>query len=148
MTEDVSTSCVILPCSSDRYWAVPQNCLGEIVTVPIKSESPPSDICWRGELLPVVDFGANDNLPWRDHLIGAGLIAVILGRNEGPCPYFAVALRGDALAITQLVEEDIEDLPHSEYEYATAAFRMKGKTYQVPDLWSLQQAIGAGDLVA
>ncbi|MEM8563026.1 MAG: chemotaxis protein CheW [Pseudomonadota bacterium] len=148
MTDQVCTNCVVLPCSSDRYWAVPQNCLGEIVTVPTKSETPPEDICWRGELLPVVDFGAKDDLPWRDKLTGAGLVAVILGRKQETCPYFAVALRGDALAIQQLVDEDIEDLPDSEYEYAAAAFRMKGKTYQVPDLWSLQRAIGAGDLVA
>lgn len=144
MSEMLSGCCVLLPCSSERAWVVPQRCLGEIVTVPTNDDQPPVEICWRGVMVPVVDFGREDAVPWRG---GAGLVAVILGQRDEACQYFGVAVRGGSLAVSKLVDEAIEDLPEALLDYATAAFRMNGNIYQVPDLLALQRAIGAGEAV-
>ena len=66
MTATFSGYCVLLPCSSQRLWVVPQRCLGEIVTVAAYTDHPPDEISWRGEIVPVADFGRQDSLPWRD----------------------------------------------------------------------------------
>lgn len=147
MSDKAPGCCVLLPCSSERSWVVPQRCLGEIVTVPSSDEQPPAEISWRGQLVPVVDFGSTDTVPWRDHRGGAGLIAVMLGQRDEACQYFGVAVRGGALGVSDLSEDDIEDLPGPESDFITAAFRMNGDIYEVPDLLSLQRAIGAGDAV-
>ena len=146
MSDNALGCCVLLPCSSERSWAVPQRCLGEIVTVPSSKEQPPAEISWRGQVVPVIDFGSTDTLPWRDHRGGAGLIAVMLGQRDEACQYFGVAVRGGALGISELPEDDIEDLPDTESDFTTAAFRMNGNIYQVPDLLALQRAIATGDV--
>lgn len=147
MSDNAFRCCVLLPCSSERSWVVPQRCLGEIVTVPSSDEQPPTEIDWRGQVVPVIDFGGNDTLPWRDHRGGAGLIAVMLGQRDEQCQYFGVAVRGGALGVSDLPENDIEDLPDTGLDFTTAAFRMNGNVYHVPDLLALQRAIGAGDAV-
>lgn len=144
MSESGSACCVILPCSSELLWVVPQRCLGEIVTVPTEVELPPDIIEWRGELVPVVDFGVQDSAPWRDPRGGTGLVVVILGQRDESCRFFAVAVRGSNLAVCKLAEEEIEDLPGLHSNYAAAAFRMNGNVYQVPDLLALQRALGSG----
>ena len=147
MSDKAFGCCVLLPCSSERSWAVPQRCLGEIVTVPSTQEQPPALISWRGQDVPVIDFGSKDVQPWRDHRSGAGLIAVILGRRDEACQYFGVAVRGGALGVSKLLDDDIEDLPLAELDYSISAFRMNDNIYQVPDLLALQRAIGAGHAV-
>jgi chemotaxis signal transduction protein len=135
---------VLLPCSAGRSWVIPQRCLGEIVTVPAAGELPPEEISWRGESVPVFDFGREDELPWRDQRGDTGLVAVVLGQRDEACSYFAVAVRGGDLGVSSLREEEIEDLPEAMLDFATAAFRMNGNIYQVPDLLALQRAIGSG----
>ena len=54
--------CVLLPCAANRLWAVPQNCLAEILTLPADSDRVPSEISWRGVDVPVMDFGADGNV--------------------------------------------------------------------------------------
>jgi len=147
MSDNALGCCVLLPCSSQSSWVVPQRCLGEIVTVPSSDEQPPAEISWRGQFVPVVDFGSKDTVPWRDHRGGAGLIAIMLGQRDEACQYFGVAVRGGALGVSDLPEDDIEDLPDPELDFIKAAFRMNGDIYQVPDLLSLQRAIGAGNAV-
>jgi chemotaxis signal transduction protein len=147
MSDNAFGCYVLLPCSSERSWVVPQRCLGEIVTVASSEEQPPAEISWRGQLVPVIDLGSGDTLPWRDHRGGTGLVAVVLGQRDETCKYFGVAVRGGALGVSDLPEDDIEDLPDSESDFVTAAFRMDGKEYQVPDLLALQRAISAGDAV-
>ena len=146
MSEALAGCCVLLPCSSERSWVVPQRCLGEIVTVPSDGDQPPNRIAWRGEMVPVVDFGPLDTLPWRDHRAGTGLVAVVLGLREQGCRYFGVAVRGSTLGVSELADADMEDLPDGAQDYCTAVFRMNGTVYQVPDLLALQRAIGAGEL--
>ncbi len=148
MSEKTGVCCVLLPCSSGRSWAVPQRCLGEIVTLSTTQDEPPAQIEWRGEAVPVIDFGAGDNVPWRDQRGGSGLVAIILGQRGEACPYFGVAVRGGGLGVSHLVDSEIEDMPEAALDYATAAFRMNGNLYQVPDLLALQRAIGTGDVVA
>ena len=147
MTELLSGSCVLLPCSSEYSWVVPQTCLGEIVTVSAAEDQPPEEINWRGETVPVVDFGRRGTVPWRDHLGGAGLVAVILGQRGEACQYFGVAVRGLNLGFSNLGEQQIEDLQEPVADYVTAAFRMNDGIYQVPDLLALQRAIGAGETI-
>jgi len=149
MSEMSSHSCVMLPCSSDRFWVVPQSCLGEIVTVPASEDQPPAAIEWRGENVPVVDFGREGPLCWRDPRGASGLVAIILGQRDETYRYFGIALRGGggALGVGTLDDETVEDLPpDAVLDYSTAAFRMRGNIYQVPDLLALQRAIGAGDI--
>ena len=148
MSEMSFDRCVLVPCSSERSWVVPQRCLGEILTIPSAEELPPAEVLWRGEEIPVVDFGRDDPLPWRDQLTGAGLIAIVLGQQrDQACQYFGVAVRGGALGVCQFAQNDIEDLPGVETEYASATFRVNGNIYQVPDLLALQRTISAGNAI-
>ena len=147
MGDEVLANCVVLPCSEERSWVVPQCCLGEIVTVPADSEIPPEDLCWRGEVIPVVDFGREGGLPWRDQRTGAGLVAVMLGQRDQACQYFAVALRGSGLAVSEMADDEVEDLAAPSLDYTIAAFRVQDNEYQVPDLLALQRALDNGDLV-
>ena len=135
--------CVFLPCSRTQSWAVPQNCLAEVVTVPAQSDQPPAEIEWRGETIPVLEFGRDDGLPWRDRRGGTGLIAVVLGLQGEGCRYWGVAVRGEGLGVRAVGEEEIEDMPDAVLEHAIAAFRLRGVVYQVPDLPALQQSLTA-----
>ena len=144
MSKTTERSCVLVPCSRRHSWAIPQSCLGEIVTVTASQDCPPQEINWRGELVPVLDFGTGDDLPWRDPRAGSGLVAVLLGRRGENCQYLGMAVRGDGLGVASLAEDGIEDQPEGVQEYATAAFQMRGNVYQVPDIPALQRAV-AGD---
>jgi chemotaxis signal transduction protein len=148
MDANIHGSCVLLPCSSKRSWVLPQRCLGEIVTLVAADDRPPGEINWRGENVPVVDFGQRDAVPWRDQRSGTGLIAVVLGQRDETCRFFGVAVRGANLGICTLAAEEIEDIPDPLPPYTSACFRMNGSTYQVPDLIALQRAIGSGDKLA
>jgi hypothetical protein len=141
MSESAKRWCVLIPCSDTETWAVPQNCLGEIFTVPTDDVQPPASVEWRGETVPVLDFGSDDGSQWRDPGRGTGLVAVFLGlRGEG-CSYWGVAVRGDGLRVVDLAAEDVEDAPDKVGEYATAAFNFKGVLCQVPDLDGFQKQI-------
>jgi chemotaxis signal transduction protein len=148
MSTPSSGYCVLLPCGKGRSWAIPQRCLGEIVTVPAAGDLPPEEVSWRGESIRVVDFGRQDAEPWRDQRGDTGLIAIVLGQRDEACSYFGVAVRGGNLGVSSLADQEIEDLPEALLDYATAAFRMNGNIYQVPDLLALQRAIGRGECVA
>ena len=148
MNETLSGCCVMLPCAPEFSWVVPQGCLGEIVTVSAEADLPPTLINWRGELVPVFDFGGADAAPWRDQRGGAGLVAVVLGQRDEPCQYFGLAVRGVNLGVANLAQEQIEDLPEPLSDFATAAFRMNDSTYQIPDLLELQRALASRETVA
>lgn len=138
MSEQKQRMCVLLPCAADRRWAVPQNCLAEILTLPASDNNVPAQVCWRGVDIPVIDFAGGSGAPWRDDNKGSGLIAVILGvRGAGP-DYWGVALRGDGLSVRQLDADECEDRPDAMLEHALAAFELDGQVYQVPDLPALQ----------
>jgi hypothetical protein len=142
MSELPSSWCVLLPCAQGQVWAVPRTCIGEIVTVSTTSDQPPREIDWRGELVPVMDFGSEGDVPWRDPRGGTGLIAVMLGLAGEVCPYWGVAVRGEGLGVSSMDEAAMEDVPEAVLEHTTAAFRMQGTIYQVPDLPALQRALG------
>lgn len=144
MSDKQSRSCVLLPCSAKRSWVIPQRCLGEIVTIPAQDNQPPDEINWRGETVPVLDFGRDGPIPWCDPRAVSGLVAVVLGQRGETSPYFGIAVRGEGLGVSPLPEGEIEDLPDEVLDYATAAFRMGGRVYQVPDILALQRAVGAG----
>jgi hypothetical protein len=148
MSRNPAYACIVLPCSADRHWILPQACLGEILTLATSGELPPAEIVWRGELVPVVDFGAGGEALWRDPKTGSGLIAVLLGREGESCRFWAVAVRGTGLGVASLDEEEMEDLPEAVQDYASAAFRLQENVYQVPDLLAIQRAIGAGELTS
>lgn len=139
MSDVMPSTCVLLSCAASRNWAVPQACLGEIVTLAAADDRPPGEIQWRGESVPVVDFGSGDALPWRDARTGSGLVAVLLGRRGESYPYWGVAVRGAGLGAECLGEADIEDLPDAVQDYAIAAFRLRDVVYQVPDLVAIQR---------
>jgi chemotaxis signal transduction protein len=104
-------------------------------------------INWRGETVPVIDLGGSDAVPWRDQRGGAGLVAVVLGRRDEACRYFGLAVRGVDLGVSELAQEHIEDLDEPLSDYATAAFRMNERTYQIPDLLALQRALASREAV-
>ncbi len=139
MSEDKPRMCVLLPCAPGRRWAVPQNCLAEIVTLPPASDhSVPAQLQWRGVDVPVIDFADDTDVPWRDDNNSSGLIAVILGvKGVGPS-YWGVALRGDGLSVRQVNADECEDRPDLILEHSLAAFELDGQVYQVPDLPVLQ----------
>jgi len=148
MSDDSSRWCVLIPCSKTESWAVPQNCLAEIVTLPATSEQPPEEILWRDQAVPVLDFGYDDGSRWREQRGGSGLLAVFLGLEGEGCDYWAVAVRGEGLAVTALAPDDIEDAPDAVLEHSTGAFSLQGHVYQVPDLAALQKKIAASQEVA
>ena len=50
MSDKPSRWCVLMPCSHAESWAVPQNCLAEIVTLHAVDAHPPPEISWRGQI--------------------------------------------------------------------------------------------------
>lgn len=130
--------CVLLPCASNRRWAVPQNCLAEILTLPADDGSVPAEVLWRGLEIPVMDFGAQGKVPFKDAQNGTGLVAVMLGVRGSGCDYWGLALRGGGLTVRHIEESDCQDKPDAVQEYSLAAFELDGQTYQVPDLPALQ----------
>ena len=148
MSEEMNRWCVLIPCSQSETWAVPQNCLAEIVTLQCGEECPPSEIEWRGTTVPVVDFGLEEGPDWCDPRRGAGLVAVFLGLAGEGCEYWGVAVRGDGLRATRLQPEEAADAPGKALPHATAAFEYRGVLCQVPDLDRLQRTITADRQVA
>jgi hypothetical protein len=142
MSDVASRWCVFLPCSKDEIWAVPQNTMAEIVTVQDGAVNPPGHITWRGQEVPVLDLGEDGETPWRNPIGETGLIAVILGLRGQANDYWAVALRGDGLAVKNIVDEEIQDVPEKAMARSTAAFEMNNVVYQVPDLPELQKQVG------
>jgi len=141
MTEDTKRWCVLIPCSSTETWAVPQNCLGEIITVQAASDEPPGEVNWRGHAVPVLDFGGANDTAWRDASRGTGLVVVFLGLKGEACAYWGIAVRGGGLRVVDLAAEEIDDRPEQVVEHATAAFDFKGVLCQVPDLDRFQKQI-------
>lgn len=143
MSDEMVSACVLLSCAERCNWAVPQACLGEIVTLSAADDHPPAEIRWRGESVPVLDFGSADRQPWRDARTGSGLVAVLLGRRGQGHPYWGVAVRGAGLGARRLAEADIEDVSDAVQDYAVAAFRLGEIVYQVPDLVAIQRDLAA-----
>ncbi len=148
MSDDVKHFCVLIPCSEQETWAVPQNCLAEIITLPIESEMPPEQVEWRGRTIPVVHLGERAGAGWGDHGCDTGLIAVFLGLEGDGCRYWGLAVHGELLKMAQIQPEDIEDAPECVSANASAAFHYQGQLCQVPDLDSVQKRILADARVA
>jgi hypothetical protein len=142
MSENPPHWCVFLPCSAGEIWAIPQNCLAEIVTLQGTDENPPEQISWRDRQVSVLDLGDGGKTPWRNPVGQTGLIAVILGLKGQKNGYWAVALRGEGLALKNLSTERIRDLPERLTEHSTSAFELQNVVYQVPDLPGLQNQAG------
>ena len=148
MTDDASRWCVLLPCSKTETWAVPQNCLGEIVTLYTTSDLPPDEVDWRDRMVPVLDLGSDDGSVWREPRRGSGLVAIFLGLKGEGCEYWGLALRGAGLSVVNLSPEEVEDVPDGISQHATAAFNFRGVLCQVPDLDSFQKQIALSQHVA
>ena len=139
VVEGASHWSVLLPCSKDEIWAVPQKCLAEIVTLAADTAEPPDQFTWRGQTVPIVDLGAGGSTPWRDNAEATGLVAVILGLKEGSWDYCGVALRGEGLGMKDLAREPVEDAPDCVVEGAISAFRIGEQIYQIPELQELDK---------
>mgnify|MGYP001819932595 CR=1 FL=1 len=143
MSEESATRCVLIPCSGQERWAVPQNCLAEIVTINADSDTPPAEVCWRNVTVPVLDFGSDGEVPWCEERGGTGLIAIFLGLAGEDCEYWGVALRGNGLAVASLSAGEVVDAPTRKCGHASAAFEYQGALYQVPDLDGLQKRLAS-----
>jgi len=132
--ETPSRWCVLLPCAKNETWAVPQNCLAEIVTLPSDADQPPRHLTWRGQEVAVLNLDPRNESPWRDARAGTGLVAIMLGLKGGAWEYCGVALRGEGLAMKDLAGEAIEDAPDQALDSSASAFRMGGEVFQVPNL--------------
>jgi hypothetical protein len=140
--------CALIPCSDTETWAVPQNCLAEIVTLHTEAEQPPAELSWRGRSVPVLDMGAEDGSQWLQPSRDAGLVAVFLGLKGEGCEYWGVAIRGQGLKVAPLLPEEMEEVTEGVKEYASAAFRLNGVLCQVPDLDSFQKKVTVKQMVA
>ena len=100
MTDSNARMCVIVPCARDVFWAVPQGCLAEILTIPDAGDEPPARVNWRGRDLGVLDLGREQGPQWRNPRSGSGLIMIVLGLagDGGEC--WGVAVRGEGLTWT------------------------------------------------
>ena len=141
MTDENLRWCVLIPCSRDEVWAVPQICLAEIYTLHTDSDLPPEEINWRDRKVPVMDLGPDDGSVWRETRRGSGLIAIFLGLEGEACDYWGVAVRGEGLTVAKMGAEEVSDAPDAVVEHATAAFERDGVIYQVPDLAQLQKEL-------
>ena len=148
MTDDTTHWCVLMLCSKTESWAVPQNSIAEIVTLQATTEQPPEELEWRGQTIPVLDFGFEEDCSWREQLGGTGLIAIFLGLKGEGCDYWGVAVRGEGLAVKRVAAAEVEDAPESTLQHATAAFKLDDVIYQVPDLAVFQRKIAATEEVA
>ncbi|MEM1112861.1 MAG: hypothetical protein AAGI11_13195 [Pseudomonadota bacterium] len=133
--ERMARWCVFLPCSERETWAVPQNALGEIVTIADASPEPPTVVLWRDHEVPVLDLGREGGAPWRENHGGTGRVAVFLGLEGQDRPYWALALRGQGLSMDALTDDHLEAVGEEEVEmHALGAFKLRGQRYQIPDL--------------
>ena len=148
MSDDTPHFFVLMPCSMTQSWAVPPNSIAEIVTLQATTEQPPEELEWRGQTIPVLDFGFDEDCSWREQLGGTGLIAIFLGLKGEGCDYWGVAVRGEGLAVKRVAAADVEDAPESVLQHATAAFKLDDVIYQVPDLAVFQRKIAATEEVA
>lgn len=148
MSEDTSRWCVLLPCTNTETWAVPQNCLGEILTLYTDEDMPPEEVTWRDRIVPVLDLGADDDSAWREPRRGSGLMAIFLGLKGEGCEYWALPLRGAGLSVVNVLSEEVEDAPEQVSQHATAAFNFRGVLCQVPDLDGFQKKITLSQNVA
>jgi hypothetical protein len=148
MPSEQSQWCVLLPCSAEQRWALPQNCLAEIVMVGGGAAEPPRHIEWREREVPVLDLDPEARTPWLDQRGESGLVAVLLGLRDEGCDYWAVALRGPGLGIKDLAAEPAEDAPEAALPGSVGAFRLAGTVYQVPDLLELQRGLSEARLSA
>lgn len=135
------SACVLLPVAAGETWAVPQNCLAEILTVQTTEDEPPRKVEWRGRRVPVLSLRGTEDPPWCDPRRGAGLVAIFLGLEGEELEYYGVAVSGDGIGAARITAGVIEDVPDEMTELATAAFRYEGMTCQVPDLDRLQQRV-------
>lgn len=148
MSENANRWCVLVPCSETQTWAVPLNCLAEIVTLHTDAQSPPSEVIWRDQTVPILDLGGNDGSHWRAASRGTGLLAIFLGLKGEGCDYWGLAVRGEGLRVVSLASEAVEDVPEQIQPHATAAFRFNDVLCQVPDLDSFQRSVAANQHVA
>jgi hypothetical protein len=148
MTDDTKQWCVLIPCSHTETWAVPQNCLAEIMTLNVDTALPPDEVRWRGRAVPVLDFGSDDGSLWREPNRGTGLVAIFLGLRDEGCEYWGVAVRGAGLKVVSLSPEKVENMPERASPHAMAAFNFEGVLCQVPDLDSFQKKIAITQQVA
>lgn len=134
MSEEITCSCLLLPCSAGEMWAVPKTCLAEIITLYGVEEKPPSQIRWRGQDVPVLDMDEAGDARWRDPRAKTGLVAVLLGIEGTGCDYLGIPLRGLGLDLQDIPESEVEDCPERALSHSAGAFIWRKVTYQVPDL--------------
>jgi hypothetical protein len=148
MTDDAFRWYVLIPCSDTETWAVPQICLAEIFTLSTDTDNPPNEITWRDRVVPILDRGHDDGSTWREPGRGSGLVAIFLGLEGDGCEYWGVAVRGEGLTIAKVSPDEVQDAPEAVLQYASAAFTLNGRIYQVPDLDGLQKHIAFSQQVA
>ena len=141
MTRDERQWCVFLPFGSGETWAVSQNVVAEIVTMPATSPEPPGELIWRGRTVPVFDPGVATQTPWCDQYGRTGLVAVLLGLEDGDLQYWGVALRGEGLTIKDMHREAVEDAREEAHADAITAFRLNQQLVQIPDLAMMQHKL-------
>jgi len=141
MSDKSARSCLTLPCSAEEIWAVPKNCLAEIITLYGVDEQPPAQISWRGHDVAVLDMDDSRETRWRDQRAATGLVAILLGIDGLDCRYLGVALRGQGLGLHEIPDADMEDCPQLALPRSAGAFRWNNVTYQVPDLLAIQKNI-------
>jgi len=143
MTEQTPCWCVLIPCSENLNWALPQNCLGEIVSAPDYQDTPPKVMLWRGCEIPVIDLGDETDPRLGDRLQEGdnGLVAVVLGLQDDPFPYWGLQIHGTQLAVKDLSAEPLEDIHQDTADLCSTAFQLAGDAYQVPDLAKVQNLL-------
>jgi hypothetical protein len=141
MTERNRQQCVVLPCTENDLWAVPENSLAEIVTLAAECDTPPEELEWRGQRIPVLDLQSGGE-HWGSRHGGTGLVAVLRGLDQAGPAYWGVCLREHGLRVENIPDEP-DDAVEDAAEYALGAFRHEGALFQVPDLVAMQQRAAA-----
>ena len=82
MSENIKRWCVLVPCSKTQTWAVPLNCLAEVVTLHTDALSPPGELSWRDRRVPILDLGGDDDSQWRSEARGTGHRRIVIQKRE------------------------------------------------------------------
>lgn len=129
-------ACVLLTCSADEAWAVPETVLATIFHCTDLSSVPQ----WAGQGLPLLDR-AKAEPPGFSGPAAGELVAVFRGGPDGTLPFWGLRLRRPGAHWVVIAADEVTERPDAALPDAIAAFEYRGRLCQVPDLAALEASL-------
>jgi hypothetical protein len=125
-------ACVLLTCSANEVWAVPEAVLATIFHC---AELPPR-LQWSGQSLPLLDR-AEAEPPGFSGPAAGELVAVFHGGPIASLPFWGLRLRRPGAQWVLLSSDELAERADVALPDAITAFEYQGRLCQVPDLVTL-----------